>query len=359
MVLLSLLFICFIAFFTLALAPATSCSSAKARRISCSSNLRQIGIALKMYAQDNKEFYPPYDDAKGLEMLRAGGYLENVKMYTCPSTEDNIFDNNELRDDECSFVYRSGMGTESGPNVAIAWDRSSNHNKYGNILYADGHVSGSTGANWMQEIKPSQKPEARRTKNYQTKSPPMPKNQKHLDAKHILLFNAVKDGNLEVTKKLIEQNLQLLHATDEEDRTLICQALNREHYEIIKYLLEKGADLNDAGGFLRYAAKNGNMKMVKFLVENKVDVNSACACGDTALMEASEAGKTEIIEYLILNNAPINLMNNEHLTALDHAYDTYERARYKDTKIIEFLRKYGAKKGSELKNTNQEPESGK
>ncbi|HBC87607.1 MAG TPA: hypothetical protein DCZ94_11680 [Lentisphaeria bacterium] len=124
-----------------------------ARRISCTSNLKQIGLAIRVYSQEYKGEFPPYDGAKGLEMLRSGGYLENVKMYTCPSTTDNIIDNNEITDKNCSYGYRGGLNEKSPLEAPLAWDKPENHRKYGNILYVDGHTAGFAGADWISNLK--------------------------------------------------------------------------------------------------------------------------------------------------------------------------------------------------------------
>ena len=106
-----------------------------------------------MYSQENKECFPPYDGAKGLEMLRAGGYLENVRMYTCPSTTDTMPDNSEITEKNCSYGYRGGLNEASSVDSAVAWDKPNNHTKYGNVLFADGHAAGFAGTNWMENIK--------------------------------------------------------------------------------------------------------------------------------------------------------------------------------------------------------------
>ncbi len=120
------------------------------RRIVCASNLKQIGLALRMYSQENKEFFPPYDGALGLEMLRAGGYLDDNRIYVCPSAFIDRMPERGTRitEDNCSYVYRGGLKESDPPDSPIAWDKDRNHSKYGNILYVDGHVTGYAGSSW-------------------------------------------------------------------------------------------------------------------------------------------------------------------------------------------------------------------
>ena len=134
--------------------PKLNCERPGARRISCISNLKQIGLAIRMYSQENKEQFPDKSGAEGLEMLRAGGYLENVKIYTCPSTKTVSKDGEKLTEENVSYVYVGGYNIESTPlDTAIAYDKPNNHKKYGNILFTDGHVQGYAGAKWMDNIK--------------------------------------------------------------------------------------------------------------------------------------------------------------------------------------------------------------
>ena len=135
------------------LLPALSQAREKARRISCVSNLKGIGLAIRMYSQENKEQFPDKNGAEGWEMLRSGGYLENVKMYTCPSANTVSRDGEKLTEENVSYVYVGGHKESDDGNTIIAYDNPKNHNKYGNILFADGRVSGYAGANWMDNIK--------------------------------------------------------------------------------------------------------------------------------------------------------------------------------------------------------------
>ena len=67
----------------------------KARQASCSSNLKQIGIGILMYAQDYDErfplFYTPWDgntSARGIGFYDpVGPYVMNEQLYLCPSDD--------------------------------------------------------------------------------------------------------------------------------------------------------------------------------------------------------------------------------------------------------------------------------
>jgi len=55
------------------------------------------------------------------------------------------------------------------------------------------------------------------------------------------------------------------------------------------------------------AAQGGRLKTVRSLVEvSKVDINTTDQYGRTGLYLAAEAGHLDVVEYLLLNNAPIN-----------------------------------------------------
>jgi len=80
------------------------------RKFSCASNLQSIGLALRMYSCEYKEQFPDRSGAKGLEMLRSGGYLENVKMFTCPSVSRPFLeDEHEITEETTDYVYVVGQ----------------------------------------------------------------------------------------------------------------------------------------------------------------------------------------------------------------------------------------------------------
>ena len=65
--------------------------------------------------------------------------------------------------------------------------------------------------------------------------------------------------------------------------------------------------------------RGDDLEIVKYLLENGADINAKDNYGTTALMKASSNGQLEIVQFLIENGADINIKNNEGKTALDVA----------------------------------------
>ena len=162
------------------LLPALNQAREKARRISCTSNLKQIGLSMKQYAMDYADNFPsdgtyPGEsaDSTGYEKLRQADYLTDYGVYKCPSTVttkgsddktitfDTADDNNCVTDYTIAYGMMEGSSTRFGnADSALATDRaaasqannggSPNHDEYGNVLFLDGHVKGFPTKDWYQ-----------------------------------------------------------------------------------------------------------------------------------------------------------------------------------------------------------------
>jgi prepilin-type N-terminal cleavage/methylation domain-containing protein len=109
------------------LLPALNAARKSARKTSCKSNLRQIGMALSMYA-DDWEMYP-YGE------LKAGLYdrlIGDPKTFHCPS--DRV-----QRDDTYSLCYRRGHPAAIGDELEIVMCPCHVGTPFG--VFADGRVA--------------------------------------------------------------------------------------------------------------------------------------------------------------------------------------------------------------------------
>ncbi len=145
------------------LLPALNAAREKARRISCTSNLKQLGLAVKQYAMDFADRFPAAGGGAGLDKIRSTEYLTDYGVYVCPSTTAKKGSGTEELVD-CGSDYAAvtgkalttyaftgglieGSSNEYGnPDSAIAsdrwWPTKGNHTDYGNFLYHDGHAAG-------------------------------------------------------------------------------------------------------------------------------------------------------------------------------------------------------------------------
>ena len=154
------------------LLPALAKAKAKAQRISCVNNLKQLGIATRIYATDNQDRFPWQVTAleggsaeylaknKALEGCRhwqaLSNELSNPKVVRCPRdgtrTQANTFDQNAPRgaagknitpfckgkpekhtNGTLSYSYFLGKGAdEAKPNNILAGDRNIVFVKYNN-----------------------------------------------------------------------------------------------------------------------------------------------------------------------------------------------------------------------------------
>ena len=157
--------------------PALHKAKAKGNQIRCLSNLRQLGLAFRMFADDNNSQYP-------MQVARAAGgtkefveqgetwqhflllsnYLSTPKLLVCPADRQAVI-TNWTQMTNTSISYFVGVDAKYGNsthflsgdrNIAISTDDDGKvvwlnkgeqvswtqelHNGSGNILFADNHI---------------------------------------------------------------------------------------------------------------------------------------------------------------------------------------------------------------------------
>jgi prepilin-type N-terminal cleavage/methylation domain-containing protein/prepilin-type processing-associated H-X9-DG protein len=154
-----LVVIAVIAILAALLLPVIARSKEHGRSTACLSNLRQLGIALQLYVQDNENKMPVMQDAlvgvpptNGTMDGVLSNYLGNVRVLFCPSDNKQLFVQtgssyawNFLvngQDAEHLNIFSIDFDPHSIP---LAFDKEPFHAAIGtgrgiNFLYADGHI---------------------------------------------------------------------------------------------------------------------------------------------------------------------------------------------------------------------------
>ena len=141
------------------LLPALARAKEAGRATACLSNLRQAGVAIQLYVQDNNNRLPfmrdrsltSSNDLPGPDVVLSN-YLGNVRVLRCPSDNKQLFETtgssyswNSLLNGQNADQLRV-MSLEFRPHqVPLMFDKESFHVARGegkgqNFLYADGHI---------------------------------------------------------------------------------------------------------------------------------------------------------------------------------------------------------------------------
>ncbi|KAK4170816.1 hypothetical protein QBC36DRAFT_250670 [Triangularia setosa] len=100
-------------------------------------------------------------------------------------------------------------------------------------------------------------------------------------------------------------------------------ASSKGDQEVVKLLLDKGADVNVQGGHfgnaLQAASSNGHQEIVKLLLDKGADVNVQGGYYGNALQAASSKGDQEIVKLLLDKGADVNVQGGEYGNALQAA----------------------------------------
>lgn len=107
------------------------------------------------------------------------------------------------------------------------------------------------------------------------------------------LIYSARHGDIEGVKECLEEDVPVNTKEDEVENTALHMAAANGHLEVVKFLLEAGADINlknkNENTALHWASLNGKLDVVKFLCEwpkQKVDTSIKNSFSKIPLEEA-------------------------------------------------------------------------
>ncbi len=123
--------------------------------------------------------------------------------------------------------------------------------------------------------------------------------------------------------KIIEQikDVEDLELKDRDGRTLLLNAVCYKREEVVKYLIDRKASINNADnqGFypLHVSVMKGDYNVTELLLKNGAEVNARNEYGNTPLMLIEPNFPAEIVTLLLEYGADPTLKNEYDVSALD------------------------------------------
>lgn len=144
-------------------------------------------------------------------------------------------------------------------------------------------------------------------------------------------------SQIEIVKHLVEfekVNLNLQNARD--GNTALCTASDNKNFEIVKYLVEQGADvsLTNQGGnsALAIACSGGYVNIAKYLIDlvPTSSLNLKNNRGNTPLIDCCHFGRFQLIKYLVEKGADFRISNSIGQTPVEICirFGYFEIAKY-------------------------------
>jgi uncharacterized protein len=156
------------------------------------------------------------------------------------------------------------------------------------------------------------------------------------------LHEAVAAGQLDGVKQLLDKSPALAKSYAPDGFPLLALAAAFGHAPVVRYLFEKGGDVNAAAtngtGYnaLTGAVASGRKEITEWLLENGADPNYRYGAGYSPLLTAAANGHLEIVKALLRRGADLHAKTNDGQTAASLAEER------KHAEVAAFLRGQGA-----------------
>lgn len=154
------------------------------------------------------------------------------------------------------------------------------------------------------------------------------------------VFGAAKGGDLVGIGSFFDRGINVNSRDNFYGKTPLIYACSFGHENIVRFLIQKGVDVNlaELAGFtpLFWAAAKGHINIVRLLLDNGANAN-IIGSSASPLMVASSRGYIHIVRLLIEYGANVNFTDKNNETSLLAAAASGKRT------ICELLIQHGAK----------------
>lgn len=134
-----------------------------------------------------------------------------------------------------------------------------------------------------------------------------------------VILTACAAGDIGQVKALLEKNPALINAQNDVGETPLWRAVVALHpnEELVKYLLERGAEVEGASKWgespLHGAAGRSSKRIVELLLEHGAKVNVRSRYGRAPMSNAAWRNRTEVADVLLAHGAEINVFESAAL----------------------------------------------
>lgn len=154
--------------------------------------------------------------------------------------------------------------------------------------------------------------------------------------KQNVLMIAAKKGNYDIMAYLIEKGADIKYK-DNSGKTALMHAITSQKINVLDLLVEKGLNVQDIDNkentTLIYAVKTKNAEIINYFINKKVDINKGNTLKETPLFFSVALGDLPNIELLIKKGAKFKIVNGKNQNLLFYA-STKDVANYLYTKGI-------------------------
>ncbi|KAI1269205.1 ankyrin repeat-containing domain protein [Xylariaceae sp. FL1019] len=149
----------------------------------------------------------------------------------------------------------------------------------------------------------------------------------HRGSSGTVLSIAAEHGHTDIVETLLQYGANI----NQDSGSALRAGVSKKHRDVVKLLLERGADVNadhpENGTALEASIVRANLDIIEALIAAGADVNVSWKTGlrpyGTSLIKAIALGNVEGVNRLVNAGADIHAKNDEDITALDVARQSY------------------------------------